>query len=82
MHRLDNGQPIRTAMREAGLSIERLAEQTKEADLAGYGISQSAIGTMVSTGASGRESFARRSCDLVAKALGKPVEELFTNTPT
>ncbi|MFC9987799.1 helix-turn-helix domain-containing protein [Streptomyces globisporus] len=82
MHRLDNGQPIRDAIREAGLSIERLAEKTKEVDPAGYGISQSAIGHMVSTGASGRERFTRRSCDLAAMALDKPIEELFTNTPT
>ncbi|WP_405883553.1 helix-turn-helix transcriptional regulator [Streptomyces sp. NBC_01136] len=83
MHRLDNGQPIRTAMRDAGLSIERLAEKTKEADPAGYGISRSAIGHMVATGPSGRDPFARRSCDLVAKALDKPVEELFADpTPT
>lgn len=82
MHRLDNGQPIRDAIHAAGLSIERLAEKTKKADPAGYGISQSAIGHMVSTGPSGRDSFTTRSADLVARALGKPVAELFTNTPT
>lgn len=81
MHRLDNGQPIRDAMREAGLSIERLAEKTKQVDPAGYGISQSAIGHMVSTGPSGRDSFARRSADLVALALERPVQELFITTP-
>lgn len=82
MHRLDNGQPIRDAIKQAGLSIERLAEKTKEADPAGYGISQSAIGHMVSTGPSGRDSFARRSADLVAAALGRPVQELFGPPPT
>lgn len=81
MHRLDNGQRIREAMQTAGLSIERLAEKTKEVDPAGYGISQSAIGTMVSTGHSGRNSFTARSADLVARALDRPIEELFTNTP-
>jgi len=78
MHRLDNGQPIRDAIHAAGLSIERLAEMTKRSDPAGYGISQSAIGHMVSTG---RDSFTARSADLVARALGVSVEELFTNTP-
>ncbi|MCT9092936.1 helix-turn-helix transcriptional regulator [Streptomyces sp. ASQP_92] len=77
MHRLDNGQPIRTAMHEAGLSIERLAEKTRQVDPAGYGISHSAIGHMVATGPSGRERFEDRSCDLVARALGRSVEELF-----
>lgn len=83
MHRSDNGRPIRDAMNEAGLSIERLAEETKKADPAGYGIKPATIGHMVSTGTSGRERFEDRSCDLVARALGKPVAELFdTKTPT
>lgn len=82
MHRMDNGQPIRTAMETTGLSIERLAEKTKQADPAGYGISASAIGHMVSTGPSGRAAFTQRSCDLVAAALGIPVQELFTAPPS
>ena len=82
MHRLDNGQPIRDAIKQAGLSIERLAEKTKHVDPAGYGISQSAIGHMVSTGPSGRDSFSRRAADLVARALERPVQELFGPAPT
>jgi hypothetical protein len=82
MHRLDNGQPIRDAMKAAELSIERLAEMTKESDPAGYGISRSAIGHMVSTGPSGRDRFERRSADLVARALGKSMEELFSPPPS
>ncbi|MGW2010962.1 XRE family transcriptional regulator [Streptomyces nigrescens] len=82
MHRLDDGQPIRDAIQEAGLSIERLAEKTKQVDPAGYGISRSAIGHMVSTGPSGRHGFARRSVDLVAAALERPVTELFGDSPT
>jgi hypothetical protein len=82
MYRLDNGQPIRTAMEEAGLSIEALADKTKQVDLAGYGISRSAVGRMVSTGVSGRRRFSQRSVDLTAAALGKSVQELFASTPT
>ncbi|MEU1071832.1 MULTISPECIES: helix-turn-helix transcriptional regulator [unclassified Streptomyces] len=81
MHRLDNGHPLRDAMTAAGLSIERLAEKTKQVDPAGYGISQSAIGNMVSTGTSGRDRFSRRSCDLVARALERPAEDFFTERP-
>lgn len=81
MHRRDNGQPLRDALAEAGLSIEELAEKTKAID--GYGISCSTIGHMVSQGSSGRSKFEDRSCDLVARALGKPIEELFRGaTPT
>lgn len=78
MHRRDNGQPIRNAMREAGLSIEGLAEKTKLID--GYGISRSTVGQMVSQGPSGRDTFTHRSCDLVAKVLDKPIAELFSDT--
>lgn len=81
MHRLDNGQPLRDAIAEADLSIEELAEKTKAID--GYGVSRSTIGHMVSTGPSGRSKFEDRSCDLVARALDKPITELFNgNAPT
>lgn len=81
MHRRDDGKPIRDAMSHAGLSIEGLAERTRRID--GYGISRSAIGHMVSQGTSGRSEFNDRSCDLVARALDKPIEELFSdNAPT
>jgi len=81
MHRLGNGQPIREAMAAADLSIEDLAERTRTID--GYGISRSAIGHMVSQGSSGRSEFNDRSCDLVAKALDKSIDELFsTDAPT
>lgn len=76
MHRRDNGQPIREAMAAADLSIEDLAERTRRID--GYGISRSAIGHMVSQGTSGRSEFEDRSCDLVAKALDKPIDDLFS----
>ncbi|GAA2929306.1 helix-turn-helix transcriptional regulator [Streptomyces enissocaesilis] len=81
MHRLDNGEPLRDAMSEAGLSIERLAEMTKKADPAGYGIKPATIGHMVSTGTSGRDRFEDRSCDLVARALNRPVADFFTVSP-
>lgn len=80
MHRLDQGQPIRSAMKRAGLSIERLAEKTREADPAGYGIKPATIGHMVATGPSGRDRFEDRSCDLVARALDEPIENFFTPT--
>lgn len=80
MHRRDSGQPIREAIADAGLSIERLAEKTKEVDPLGYGISRSAVGHMVSQGPSGRNEFEDRSCDLVARALDKPIDDLFSAT--
>jgi hypothetical protein len=77
MHRRDDGKPIRDAMSEAGLSIEGLSDRTRRID--GYGISPSTIGHMVSTGPSGRDKFEDRSCDLVARALNKPLAQFFSN---
>jgi len=82
MQRRDTGQPIRTAMKEAGLSIASLAAKTREVDPAGYGIKPATIGHMVSQGASGRDSFTDRSCDLVARALDKPIADLFRDAST
>lgn len=81
MHRLDNGRPLREAMTAADLSIEDLAERTRTID--SYGISRSTVGHMVSQGSSGRSEFEDRSCSLVAKALDKPIGELFSiDAPT
>jgi hypothetical protein len=76
-HRRDEGQPIREAMDEAGLSITRLAKRTREIDPYGEGVSKSAIGSLVSLGTSGRENNRPRTAALVAEALGKPVKNLF-----
>lgn len=81
MYRLDNGQPIRDAMKAANLSIGRLSDKTKEVDPAGFGISPSSVGTMVSKGASGRDRHELRSAGLVAKALNEPLENFFSRTP-
>lgn len=85
MYRLDSGRPIREAMDQAGLSINALAEHTRRADPAGYGIKPATIGHMLATGASGRERFTDRSAHLVTTALsvalGRQVE-LFSTTPT
>lgn len=67
-------------MREAGISVARLAELTRKSDPSGFGITSATIGHMTSTGTSGRETFSTRSCHLVAWALDKPVRDLFSDT--
>jgi hypothetical protein len=69
-------------MREAGLSVARLAIKTREVDQSGFGIKPATIGHMTSTGTSGREQFSERSCHLVAWALDKPITELFSSAPS
>lgn len=77
MRRRDGGEPLRSAMAEAGLSIPALARATAEVDPEGRGLSQASVGQMVSTGKSGRDRFSERAAELVAGALERPVAAFF-----
>lgn len=81
MRRLDNGTPIRTAMKHAGLDIKGLAAKTREVDPDGRGLAKSAIYYMVGTGKSAREEHSDRAAILVAEALAVPVSRLFVEDP-
>jgi hypothetical protein len=81
MYRRNGGQPIRDAIKRAGLSIPRLAARTKEIDPEERGLSQALVGFYVSEGASGRESATARTVELMAAGLDSPIEELFGNHP-
>jgi hypothetical protein len=80
MRRLDDGQPLRDAMTEAGLSIPDLAARTRELDPEGKGLSPAFIGFYVSTGTSARETISTRSASLIARAVDHPVDSLFGDT--
>jgi len=80
MHRLDNGQPLRSAITTAGLSIAQVADATRHADPDGKGISKSAVGNLVATGTSARETCTARSARLIAAVLGHDVADFFAET--
>ncbi|MGW5408967.1 hypothetical protein [Streptomyces spiralis] len=82
MRRLDNGEPLRTAMRAAGLDIPRLAARTKEVDPAGEGLSKALVGFIVGGGRSAREECSDRAAELMAAALDKELDQLFTSPIT
>ncbi|MFY3807616.1 MULTISPECIES: hypothetical protein [Bacteria] len=75
MRRLDKGAPIRDAMQAAGLDIPRLAARTKELDP--DGLSKALVGFIVGSGKSAREECSDRAAGIIARALNRPVEELF-----
>jgi hypothetical protein len=77
VHRLDEGRPLRQAMKAAGLSIADVVELTKKADPTGYGVKKSTIGHLITTGRSARPSCDDRASYLIAEALGSPVENFF-----
>src|SRR5690348_2458577 len=78
MLRKDEGQPLRAAMQTAGLSGPGLSTATKQLDSRGVGISPATVGFLATTGKTARSRCRRRTADLIAEALGVPVEQLFT----
>lgn len=81
MRKLDDGQPLRDAMKAASLSIMDIVERTKAADPTGYGVRKSTIGHLVTTGRSARPGCDDRAARMIAAAIGKPLGELFA-TPS
>lgn len=75
--RKDEGRPLRAAMRAAGLSGPGLSTATKALDPCGVGISPATVGFLATTGKTARRMCRRRTADLIAEALGVPVERLF-----
>lgn len=68
---------LRQAMKDVGYSIPDLSIRTKEIDPAGKGVSIALIGFLVSEGKSARDTCTVASGELIAEALGRPIESLF-----
>ncbi|MET9973883.1 hypothetical protein ACFYOI_03795 [Streptomyces microflavus] len=77
MRRLDQGAPLRAAIKAAGLDIPHLAARTKELDPTGRGLSPAYVGFIAGTGKSAREDCSERAAELIAHALGREVTALF-----
>lgn len=77
MRRLNKGANLRAAMHDAGLDIPRLVEATQRVDPDGAGLSRSLIGFIVGGGKSAREECSDRAAEILAAALGTPMEDLF-----
>ncbi len=83
--RKGEGKPLRDAMDRANLTIEELAEATKEVDPDGKGISPATVGRLTSRGKSGRDRCELATAWVVAGALHRrtnaPLQDLFTMPP-
>lgn len=81
LNRKGEGKPLRDAMNRADLTIEELAEATKEVDPAGKGISPSTVGRLTSRGKSARDRCELTTAWFVAEALHRrtnaPLQDLF-----
>lgn len=82
LSRKGEGKPLRDAMDRANLTIEELAEATKDVDPDGKGISPATVGRLTSRGKSGRKNCEWTTAWFVAEALHRktnaPLQDLFS----
>lgn len=77
LHRRGEGQPLRAAMKAAGMSGPDLAGATKRVDPDGRGISAAAVGRVAGQGKTARTACRLRTAWLIADALEQPLQALF-----
>lgn len=75
--RKSEGQPIRDAMKAAGMSGPELAEATKAVDPAGKGVSAAVIGFLAGQGRSARKRCRLATAWWIAEGLDVPLQRLF-----
>jgi hypothetical protein len=80
LFRKGDGEPIRAAMREKGLSGPKLAKVTRTVDPDGKGISPAAVGQIAGQGKTAKDRCRIRSAWLIADALESPLQALFSLT--
>ncbi|MFF1756178.1 XRE family transcriptional regulator [Streptomyces sp. NPDC058266] len=81
LHRKGDGQPLRDAMKAAGLSITGLADATRKVDPKGKGVSSSTVGRIAGRGKTSRDPCDWRTAWVIAEALHErtpaPLQDLF-----
>lgn len=75
--RRDDGQPLRDAMKAAGMNLQALATATKVADPAGAGVSYQLIGFLATAKKYGRSTTTPETAELIERALGVTKGSLF-----
>ena len=78
MRRIDHGYPLALAMARQRLTLQDIADRTRELDPERKGISLQLVGRLVTQKASARETTTRRSAELLSKALGVDLDSAFS----
>lgn len=82
LSRKGEGEPLRDAMKRAGLSGPKLAEATKDVDPTGKGVAPATIGRITGRGKSAGSTCEWTTAWLVAEALHRrinaPLQDLFS----
>ena len=76
--RKGEGQPLRDEMKRQGLTLDELAEKTREVDPAGRGVSVATIGRLTSRGRSARDRCELNTAWLITDVLDSPIQRYFT----
>lgn len=76
--RKGEGQPLRDEIEAQGLTLDQLAEKTREVDPDGRGVSPAAIGRIAGTGRSARDRCELHTAWLITEGLDARMHRLFS----
>lgn len=76
--RKGEGQPLRDEMKRQGLTLDELADKTRQVDPAGRGVSAATIGRLTSCGRSARARCELNTAWLITDALNSPIQRYFS----
>ncbi|MDW4900605.1 XRE family transcriptional regulator [Streptomyces griseus] len=80
--RNDAGRPLREALKRRHLTLDQLAEKTKQVDPEGRGVSPATIARLTGRGTTARERTELRTAWLISEALDDRMHALFSRMPT
>ncbi|MFE5628433.1 XRE family transcriptional regulator [Streptomyces sp. NPDC056543] len=77
LHRKDEGRPLRDEIKRQGLTLDQLAEKTREVDPEGRGVSPATIGRLTSQGRSARKRCELHTAWLITDVIDRPIQRYF-----
>lgn len=75
--RKGDGQPLRDEMTRQGLTLDELAEKTREVDPAGRGVSLATIGRITGKGRTARDRCELSTAWLITEVIDRPIQRYF-----
>lgn len=75
--RKSEGQPLRDEMKRQGLTLDELAEKTRQVDKEGRGVSPATIGRLTGTGRTARDRCELHTAWLITEGLDARIHRLF-----
>lgn len=75
--RKGDGQPLRDEMKRQGLTLDQLAEKTREVDPDGRGVSPATIGRITGKGRTARDKCELWTAWLITDVIDRPIQRFF-----